>query len=228
MRSRRLGDPLPHQESIQPPRRRHLALLQVGGCGDGQRAVHHAGHQIACCGCRLYIRQVSRPPLRWVYRTRPILLCSLGSNVLNCGLLSGRTLLSIESEPRAAPCRDLSVEEGSGPTRAVLCVLFEAGWFPLHPSTWKQAGDVGVCWSCTDAEDSAQLVEPLSHDIMSVHWGGAATHCDCARLENGCDLSIVKQHLRFFEKCENQTMYGALMTAATGACWFKARVAGLR
>ena len=61
-------------------------------------------------------------------------------------------------------------------------------------------------WSCAGAGDLAELVDILSHDIMSVHWLRAAAHCD-----------ITKQHVRFFEKRENYAMHGALVTAATGA-----------
>ena len=109
---------------------------------------------------------------------------------------------------------------------AVMCVLFDAGWFPLHPTNWKQAGGEGVYWSFTGVGDSAELIQVLSRDILSVHRALAATHWDGAGLEKGCDVSIIKQHLRFFEKRENHAMYGALLTAAMGACWQKARVAG--
>ena len=35
-----------------------------------------------------------------------------------------------------------------GHLRAVMCVLLEAGWFPLHPTNWKQArASEGVYWS---------------------------------------------------------------------------------
>ena len=51
--------------------------------------------------------------------------------------------------------------------------------------------------------DSAELVEILSRDILSVHWVRAATHCDGAGLEKGYDVSIFKEHLRFFENREN-------------------------
>ena len=61
-----------------------------------------------------------------------------------------------------------------------------------------QAGDAVRYWSFTGVRDSAGLVELLSHDIMSVHWSHAATHCDGAGLEKGCDGSTIKQHLRFF------------------------------
>ena len=36
-----------------------------------------------------------------------------------------------------------------GLMRAVMCVLFDAGWFPLHPTNWKQAGREGFYWSFT-------------------------------------------------------------------------------
>ena len=111
-----------------------------------------------------------------------------------------------------------------GPMRAFLCVLFDAGWFPLHPTNWKQAGCEGDYWSFTGVGDSAALIHVLLWDILSVHWAGAATHWDGAGLERGCDVSIIKQHLCVFE---NHAVHGALLTAATGACWPKARVAGL-
>ena len=46
-----------------------------------------------------------------------------------------------------------------GPVRAVMCVLLDAGWFPLHPTNWKQSGGEGVFWSFTDAGDSAELIQ---------------------------------------------------------------------
>ena len=73
--------------------------------------------------------------------------------------------------------------------------LFAAGWFPLHPTNWKQAGGEGVHWSFTGVGDSAELIQVLSRDILSVH-------------------SIIKQHLRFFEKRENQSA----MILSTWSC----------
>ena len=43
-----------------------------------------------------------------------------------------------------------------------------------------------------------ELIQVLSRDLLSVH-GARAAHCDGAGLEKGCDVSITKQHLRFFE-----------------------------
>ena len=100
-------------------------------------------------------------------------------------------------------------------------------WFPLHRTSWKQAGGEGVYWSLTGVGYSAELIQVLSRDILSVHWALAATHWDGAGLERGCDVSIIKQHLRFFETRENHAMYGALLSAATGGCWPKAHVARL-
>ena len=109
-----------------------------------------------------------------------------------------------------------------------MCVLFDAGWFPLHSTNWwKQAGGEGVYQSFTGVGDSAELIQVLSRDLLSVRWARAATHWDGAGLEKRCDVSIIKQYLRFLEKRENHAMYGALLTAVPGACWPKARVAGL-
>ena len=115
-----------------------------------------------------------------------------------------------------------------GPLRAVMCVLFAAGWFPLHSTKWKQAGGDGFfLGSFTGVGGSAEMIQILSRAILSVHWARAATHCDVAGLERQYGVAIIKQHLRFFEKRENHAMYGALLTAAKGACWQTARVAGL-
>ena len=118
-------------------------------------------------------------------------------------------------EPRAALRRELPLDEGS------------RFWFPLHRTSWKQAAGEGVYWSLTGVGYSAELIQVLSRDILSVHWALAATHWDGAGLERGCDVSIIKQHLRFFETRENHAMYGALLSAATGGCWPKAHVARL-
>ena len=117
--------------------------------------------------------------------------------------------------------------KGRGPMKAVMCVLFDAGWFLIHFMNWKWAGREGVGWSFTGVGYSAELIQVLSRDILSVHWARAATHWDGAGLERGCADSIVKQHLRFLQHCENHAMYGGLLTATAGACWPKARVAGL-
>ena len=90
------------------------------------------------------------------------------------------------------------------------------------PTNWKQAGGEGVYWSFTGVGDSTELLQVLSQDILSVHWARAG-----AGLAKGCEVSIIEQRSRFFENRENHAMYGALLTAATGACWPKARVAGL-
>ena len=67
-----------------------------------------------------------------------------------------------------------------GPARAVMCVLFDAGWFPLHPTNGKQAGRDGVYWSFTGVGDSAELIQVLSRDVVSANWARAATHWDGA------------------------------------------------
>ena len=123
----------------------------------------------------------------------------------------------MEALPRAASRQELPLVEDSGPMRAVMCVLFDAGWFPLHPTNWKQAGGEGVFWSFTGVGDSAELIQVLSRDIRSVHRARAATHWNGAGFENGCDVSTVKQHLCFFPRNENHAMctahgsYGRLL-----------------
>ena len=106
-----------------------------------------------------------------------------------------------------------------GTKTAVLCVLFDAG--SRSTMNWKLAGGEGVYLSFTGVGGSAELLQVSSRDILSVHWTHAATHQDGAGLEKCCDVSIIKQHLRFFEKRENHGMYGAMLTAATAACWPK-------
>ena len=61
----------------------------------------------------------------------------------------------------------------------------EAGW-------WYR-----VHWPFTGVGDSAELIQLLPRDILSVYWACAGTHRDAAVLENGCDVSIMKQHFRF-------------------------------
>ena len=56
-----------------------------------------------------------------------------------------------------------SLDEGSGSMRAVMCMLFGAGWFPVHPSNWKEAGVAGVYWPLIGAGNSAETIE-LSRD----------------------------------------------------------------
>ena len=51
-----------------------------------------------------------------------------------------------------------------------MCVFFDAGWLPLHPTNWKQAGGEGVYWSFAGVRDFAELVQVLSRDTLSVHW----------------------------------------------------------
>ena len=87
-----------------------------------------------------------------------------------------------------------------------MCVFSDAGWFPHHPTNWKQAGGEGVYWSFTGVGDSAELIQVLSLDILSVHWARAATDWGGAGLEKGCDVSIIKQHLLFFETREHHAM----------------------
>ena len=45
-----------------------------------------------------------------------------------------------------------------------------------------------------------ELIQVLSRDMLSVHWARAATHWDGACPS---DVSIIKQHLRYFERREN-------------------------
>ena len=58
-----------------------------------------------------------------------------------------------ETQSRAAPRQELPLAEGSGLTKAVMCVLFDAGWFLVHHTNWKQAGGNGVYWSFTGVGD---------------------------------------------------------------------------
>ena len=81
-----------------------------------------------------------------------------------------------------------------------MCVLFDAGWFPHHPTNWKQVGGEGVYWCFTGVGDSSELTQVLWRDILSVHWARAGNHWDGVVLEKGCDVSIIKQHLRFFRE----------------------------
>ena len=78
---------------------------------------------------------------------------------------------------------------------------------------------VKVCTGLfTGVGDSAELFQVLSRDILSVHWARAATHWDGSGPEKGCDVSHHGAVSAFLEKRENHAMYGALLTAVTGAC----------
>ena len=46
-----------------------------------------------------------------------------------------------------------------------MCVLFDAGWFLRHPSSWKKAS-AGVCCSFSCAGDLAEVIEQLSRDTV--------------------------------------------------------------
>ena len=99
------------------------------------------------------------------------------------------------------------------------CASFGAAGMGIAPSTMR-----GIRTRAADA------VCPKSGRCVTSFrciWARAATHWDGVGLEKGRNVSVIKQHLRFFEKRDNHAMYGALLTAATGACWPKARVAGL-
>ena len=63
-----------------------------------------------------------------------------------------------------------------------------------------RTGGEGVHWSFTGVGDSTRLIQVLSRNILSVHWARVATRGDGEGLEKGCDVSIIKQHVRFFEK----------------------------
>ena len=63
---------------------------------------------------------------------------------------------------------------------------------------WKQAGGDAVNRSCTGAGDSAEMIQVLSRDILSVHLAHAAALWDGAGLERGCDVTIIKHHFRLF------------------------------
>ena len=60
--------------------------------------------------------------------------------------------------------------EARGPMRAVMGVLYDAGWFPLHPTNGKRAGEDVVNWSFAGVGDSAKMIQVLSRDILAVHW----------------------------------------------------------
>ena len=65
--------------------------------------------------------------------------------------------------------------------RAVMCVLLDAGWCPTRllrtGSRLAEKGSIGLSRL---RGDSAELVEILSRDFLSVQWTRAATHCDAA------------------------------------------------
>ena len=44
-------------------------------------------------------------------------------------------------------------------------------------------------WSFTGVGESAELIQVLSRDILSVHWARAATHFDGVALEKGFSTS---------------------------------------
>ena len=111
-------------------------------------------------------------------------------------------------QPRDGSSRWMKV---LGSMRAVICVLLDVG-----SCFTRLTGSRLALLECTGLSrvrvDSAEWVEILSRDILSVHWAQAATHCDGAGLEKGCDVSTVKQQFCCFsKKRENHAMYGALL-----------------
>ena len=63
--------------------------------------------------------------------------------------------------------------------------------------TGSRLAGKGFAGFCTGAGDSAELIQVLWRDILSVHWAWAATHCGSG-LGEGCDASTIRQHLRLF------------------------------
>ena len=220
-----------HQKSFCSPQHRHLAVVQLwsGGhpyCALQPCKVSDRALRRPCVPSLVGASRLVLPLVCPTMRTPP---CRLGLSASSGGWCFGTMLMNL-SACACGRAWKLSLEQlrdGSshwkkvrGLMRAFLCVLFDA----LHPTNWKQAGGEGGYWSFTGVGDAAALIQVLSRDILSVRWAGAATHWDGAGLERGCDVSIIKQHLCVFE---NHAVHGALLTAATGACWPKARVAGL-
>ena len=106
-----------------------------------------------------------------------------------------------------------------GAVRAVVCVLFDGGWFPLQPTNWKQAGREGVYWSFTSVGHSAELIQDLSRGILSRCVGPVWRPIGMEKVLRKGVTSPLSSSICvfiFYEKRENHAVYGALLTAAAG------------
>ena len=159
-----------HQESVQSPRHQNLALLQFWRRSRAADAVCPMSGRCVTSSITVGLPHIADPAVQ------------AGIECIKQWLVvwSGRLWTSINARssggPGASASSSVTLDEGSRPMRAIMCVLLDAVWFLLHPSNWKQAGgagDAGVHWV---VYGSGELVEIMSHDVMSVHWVRAATH----------------------------------------------------
>ena len=67
------------------------------------------------------------------------------------------------------------------------------------------------------------MIGSLVSYIMKPRWLHAAKHWSGGGLESGADVTVVKKHLRWYEKRGDWASYGALNVAATGAAWPRGR-----
>ena len=148
-----------HRKSDQSPQHQYLAVRQLW--------------------CFRSLVDVSRPVFSSVCLMMRTLPCRQGSSVSCSGRFSGKTMMNMSARACAELGASASSSSATGasrwlevrsPMRAVMCVLFDAGWFPLHPTNWTHAGGEGVYWFFAFVADSAELIQVLSRVILSVRW----------------------------------------------------------
>ena len=118
-----------------------------------------------------------------------------------------------------------------GPTGALIKALCELGWDPETPSKWVRPSsdpENPYVWQleglCTKDGGCLQaILADIEEDCNSQLWAKAALHRGGEGLQGGCDLTVIKKHLKLYEQTGDACKAGMLMTAATGALWPMAR-----
>ena len=110
-----------------------------------------------------------------------------------------------------------------GPMRATMASLIDMGWNPVFPDMWYEPEPSDLVWYIQAAGDSSPFYAAVVRNQYRTLWKEAANHHCGSGMGNGVDLSVIKRHLRHFEKHGMNDKYTALLTVAAGASWPRQR-----
>ena len=112
-----------------------------------------------------------------------------------------------------------------GPLAATIATLYDMGWTPIAPDTWREPGLQGDIWSYQEDMDASaeEICELIEKHIKADLWQQASKFQNGKGLEEGVDFTVTRRHL---QKLRDQELEGkaTILTKATcAASWTRAR-----
>ena len=119
----------------------------------------------------------------------------------------------------------------SGPMRATIATLLDLGWAPVAPDAWIEPAPSNLQWHITGPGDYGRLRAAITRTAMKAHWKDASMHFagkgmysdGISEFGHGPDIHTIKKQLNSYEKYDRPDRNVALLCAATGATWPRAR-----